>query len=235
MCDAITILYTINITDQSINLRGQLRNIKMTKNDIVASYFVKISQIRDQLKAIGEEVSDKELVAMALGGLPRSWDPFATNISARENAPSFDKLWASCTKKESRLHSRDPIEDTNEEALAVHSKKNKRRPNFERFQRSSSRRPNLGYSPRKEPTPRRGPSPSQDTRDRIDLTNVQCYRYQAYGHYQYHCPQRNQRDDYRRMEIERGSNMVLLLTLMNPRGGLRKEILMKNTHFILLL
>jgi len=37
------------------------------------------------------------------------------------------------------------------------------------------------------------------------------------------------------MEIERGSNIILPLILMNPRGGLSKEILMKNTHFILLL
>jgi len=51
---------------------------------------------------------------MALGGLPRSLYPFATSISARENAPSFDKLWASCTQEESRIHSRGPIEDTNE-------------------------------------------------------------------------------------------------------------------------
>lgn len=65
----------------------------MTKNDTMASYFIKISQIRDQLKAIDEEVSDKELGAMAIGALPKSWDPFATSISGRENTPSFDKLW----------------------------------------------------------------------------------------------------------------------------------------------
>ena len=70
----------------------------MTKNDTVASYFVKISQIRDQLKYINEEVSDKELVVVALGGLPRAWDSFASGINARENAPTFEKLWETCTQ-----------------------------------------------------------------------------------------------------------------------------------------
>jgi len=44
----------------------------MTKNDIVASCFVRISKIRDQLKVIDEQVSDKELVVEAMGGLPNS-------------------------------------------------------------------------------------------------------------------------------------------------------------------
>ena len=71
MYDAIIGLYNINNINQSISLKGQLRNIKMTKNDTVASYFVRISQIRDQLKAIKEQASKKELVVVALGGLPR--------------------------------------------------------------------------------------------------------------------------------------------------------------------
>lgn len=36
----------------------------MTKNDTVTSYFERISQIRDQLKAIDEQLSDKELVVV---------------------------------------------------------------------------------------------------------------------------------------------------------------------------
>lgn len=88
MCGAIIGLYTIN----SININGQLHNIKIPKNDIVASYFVKISQIRDEFKTIEEEVPDKALVVVELGYLPRLWDYFASSICGRENARNFDKI-----------------------------------------------------------------------------------------------------------------------------------------------
>ena len=99
MCGAIAGLYTINY----INLSDQLHNIKMTKNDTMASYFVKISQIRDEFKAIEEEVSDKEFVVIALGSLPRLWAYFASSICGRETVGNFDKLWGAYTQEQSRL------------------------------------------------------------------------------------------------------------------------------------
>ena len=35
------------------------------------SYFMRLTEIRNDLLAIGEEVVDRELVLIALGGLPR--------------------------------------------------------------------------------------------------------------------------------------------------------------------
>jgi hypothetical protein len=48
----------------------------MSKLDTVASYLMRITQIRDQLVAIGEAVDDTELVNVALNGFLRSWEPF---------------------------------------------------------------------------------------------------------------------------------------------------------------
>jgi hypothetical protein len=48
----------------------------MSKSDTVASYLMRITQIRDQLVAIGEVVDDIELVNVALNGFPGSWEPF---------------------------------------------------------------------------------------------------------------------------------------------------------------
>jgi len=42
----------------------------MNKEDTVASFFVKIARIRDDILAINEIVLDKELVSTALLGLP---------------------------------------------------------------------------------------------------------------------------------------------------------------------
>lgn len=69
----------------------------------MTSCLVKLSQIRDQLKAIDEHISDKELVTIALNRLPPSWSTFASGINAGETPPTFEKLWNACTQEESSL------------------------------------------------------------------------------------------------------------------------------------
>jgi len=44
----------------------------MTKDDTISSYFVRISCIKDELQAIDEIVPKKELMIVALLGLPKS-------------------------------------------------------------------------------------------------------------------------------------------------------------------
>eukprot|EP00253_Pinus_taeda_P017549 PITA_17549 len=110
----------------------------MTNIDTMASYFVRISQLRDQRNAIDEEVLDKELVVVAIGGFPISWDSFATSIRGTKNASTFNKLWVACTQEESRFISKGNIPNPSEDSqdFATHSKNSKGRRNFGRFQRS---------------------------------------------------------------------------------------------------
>lgn len=97
-------LYTINNIGQIMNLRKELCDIRMTRNNIVASYFVRDSQLRDQLQVIDEIVSDKELVTSTLNELPCSWDSFAAGISSGKEAPILEDLWAAYVQEEySRL------------------------------------------------------------------------------------------------------------------------------------
>jgi len=93
MYDALVGLYTINNIGQKMSLRNQIRDVHMTRDDMVASYFMRISQLRDQLKTIGENVEETELVTTTLNGLPNSWDAFASNICGRTEIPKFDQLW----------------------------------------------------------------------------------------------------------------------------------------------
>jgi hypothetical protein len=74
----------------------------MSSSDTVASYLMRITQIRDQLAAIGEAVDDTELVNVALNGLPRSWEPFVQGICAREKLPDFDRLWTIASRRRLR-------------------------------------------------------------------------------------------------------------------------------------
>lgn len=69
-------IYEINNLSRAIALRQQLLHIKMAKEDLVMSYFMKISKLKDQLGTIGHDIEDKDIVMISLNGLPDSWDFF---------------------------------------------------------------------------------------------------------------------------------------------------------------
>jgi hypothetical protein len=83
MFDALTKLYESKNTSRKLILRHQLRNLTMNKSEIVVNYFMRISQIKDQLATIGDLVEDFELVTTTLNGFPSAWDLFVQGICAR--------------------------------------------------------------------------------------------------------------------------------------------------------
>jgi len=103
MFDALARLYESKNTSRKLTPRHQLRIIRIDKSDTVSTYFMRVSQIRDQLAVIGDVVDDAELVTTTLNGFPSSWDTFVQGICARRKLPKFDKLWGDCTQEEARL------------------------------------------------------------------------------------------------------------------------------------
>ena len=65
----------------------------MSRSDTIATYFMKISQLKDQLKAIGDTVTDDELMTITLNGFASSWDPFVEGICSKDVLPKFEQLW----------------------------------------------------------------------------------------------------------------------------------------------
>jgi hypothetical protein len=74
-------------------LREKPKGIKMTKVENVTTYLTKITQVRDDLAAVGEVVADSELVRTALNGLTKQWIVFVEGIVARANLPKWGHLW----------------------------------------------------------------------------------------------------------------------------------------------
>ena len=68
----------------------KLHEVRIKGNDTIVSYFMRISQLRDQIQTIDELISNKELLIITLNGLLESWDAFATGKCARKDAPNFD-------------------------------------------------------------------------------------------------------------------------------------------------
>ena len=66
-----------------MTLRNQLKNVKIQNEETIQSYFTRVSQIKEQLEAVEEEVKNAAVVITTLNGLPRSWDSFIRGTYAR--------------------------------------------------------------------------------------------------------------------------------------------------------
>jgi hypothetical protein len=104
--DALTNLFSIRNIGQMMSLKNELCDTKMTKDDTISSYFVRISQLRDQLQAIEESILEKEVVNITLNGLSRSWDAFSTSMNTRKEFPTLEELWTCCAQEETSLNSK---------------------------------------------------------------------------------------------------------------------------------
>ena len=64
-------------------LRKQLKNVKIQNAETIQSYFKRVSQIKEQLEVVDEEVENEEIVITTLNGLPGSWDSLIQGMCAR--------------------------------------------------------------------------------------------------------------------------------------------------------
>lgn len=130
--------------------------------------------MKDHLIAIGETVSDEDLVSVALNGLPVSWETFIAGVSARENQPFFDRLWTDCVQEEGRIMNKGGPQSEENQALVVHAKKGKGR----RF-------------PYKKDKGRRN-APNHDRKPR-DISQVRCFNCQKLSLYDDKCPDKKRK------------------------------------------
>ena len=72
--DSLTKLFEGNNIHQKMTLRNQLKNVKIQNVETIQSYFARVSQIKEQLEAVKEEVKNAEVVMATLNGLPGSWN-----------------------------------------------------------------------------------------------------------------------------------------------------------------
>ena len=59
-----------------MSLRNQLKNVKIQNAETIQSYFTRVSQIKEQLVEVEEEVENAEVVITTLNDLRISWDSF---------------------------------------------------------------------------------------------------------------------------------------------------------------
>jgi hypothetical protein len=107
--DALTRMYEGKNINRKMNLRTQLKNTKMQKGETVHDYFSMVSQFKEQLEAIGDNLDEDELIMTSLNGLTRPWDAFIQTICARKEKLQFDSLWVECVQEEARVANREAV------------------------------------------------------------------------------------------------------------------------------
>ena len=73
MFDSLTKLFEGKNINHKMTLRNQLKNVKIQNAETIQSYFIMVSQIKEQI----------EVVIATLNGLPISWDSFMRGMCAR--------------------------------------------------------------------------------------------------------------------------------------------------------
>ena len=103
MFDALSKLFEGKNINQKMTLRNQLKNVKIQNEETIQSYFTRVSQIKEQLEAVDEEVENAEIVMVTLNGLPSSWDSFIQGICDRKKLVKFSKLSNEFSQEEARI------------------------------------------------------------------------------------------------------------------------------------
>jgi hypothetical protein len=175
MYDALINLFSVRNIGQVMSLKNELCDMKMNDDDNITSYFVRISQLRDQLQAIEEIISEKELVNIVLNGLPKTWDAFDASMNTRKEYPTFEELWTCCAQEESRVSAKEkPQKKYDDQAFTTRFK------NFRNKMKFGSRK-----------------KPNQEK----DMSEIQCFNCRKYGHYKNHCPELNKRKETREASV----------------------------------
>ena len=93
MFNALTKLFEGKNINRKMTLRNQLKNVNIQNAETIQCYFTRVSQMKEQLEAVDEEVENAEIVMTTLNGHPRTWDSFIQGICARKKLVKFSRLW----------------------------------------------------------------------------------------------------------------------------------------------
>ena len=102
MWTALTGLFESSNENRKMVLREKLKGIKMVKGEVCMTYLIRISQVRDELAAVGEVVTGPKLVRTALNGVTAPWAVFVQGLVARENLASWDRVCDDFVQEETR-------------------------------------------------------------------------------------------------------------------------------------
>jgi len=122
--DRLVSLFKVNDANQVLFLRNKLREIKKGKDECMQEYFLRITEIKNDLLSIGETITDREMALTTLGGLPFEWYVFMTTLLNYNVIPGFEELMDRCIQEETREEVQEmPMPKGPPAAFSSHAKK----------------------------------------------------------------------------------------------------------------
>nr|KUM47387.1 hypothetical protein ABT39_MTgene5572 [Picea glauca]QHR89570.1 hypothetical protein Q903MT_gene3592 [Picea sitchensis] len=172
MFDALVTLYQSVNLSRIMLLKNKLTRTRMSKIDTIASYLMKITELRDQHVAIGELSDESELVRKTLNGFGLSWHHFVQCICAREKLPTFYKLWDDFIGEETRLETVSAsFDEAQDLALIRKVIKGGKKGGFGKGKKKKEDSGSLNHGKK-------------------DPIHVKCFKCNKFGHYASKCPEK---------------------------------------------
>jgi hypothetical protein len=117
--EALSIRFNQNSGTNKFFLRRKLYNIKKLENDSMHVYISKIRNIEHQLRSIGVNLDDEDMIAILLNGLSKEYDTVISNLETIQNLRSAD------VEARLILEEQKSLEDEKSEVVAFNSIKKK--------------------------------------------------------------------------------------------------------------
>jgi hypothetical protein len=100
MWDTLKNLFEAKNENRNMALKDKLREVRMTKEENVATYFTRLAQVKYELVVVGEVISDSEMVRIALKGFNKEWEFFVKCVVGREKLLDWSRLGDDITQEE---------------------------------------------------------------------------------------------------------------------------------------
>ena len=115
-----------------MNFRVKLKITKMRNSEYIHEYFTRVSQLKEQLEEIEDNIDEIELVMTTLNGLTRPCESFIQTICARNESLKFDILWEECVQEEAIVVNREALLRDDDHALATYTIRRKGKHHFKK-------------------------------------------------------------------------------------------------------
>ena len=97
-------LYETRNSNRNMFLKTKILSMKMEVNENIATNVSRIKDLCDQLGAIGEKVSNFDMVTITLKGLIRDYQVFISSLGGRAQPPTFNELTGILLQEEERMN-----------------------------------------------------------------------------------------------------------------------------------
>ncbi|MCO5557072.1 hypothetical protein L7F22_010628 [Adiantum nelumboides] len=102
-----------------MHLKSKLNEATKSSSESVHEYLFKLRNIQDELAAIGEEVSNADMIQSILKGIKKEYKHFVTSLAVRESFPSLEDLTSLLLQEEERFGEDNPTSRNQPSALIM--------------------------------------------------------------------------------------------------------------------